>query len=240
MSFQNEVKSWLSPRRFGGQFALAFVIVSVAAHISDALSSQVVLTPYLVVHELKLWQVLTWLFIVPADPLFFLFGIMISLQTGSFLEDRLGYRRLWLLVIANGVVTGVLVTLAGLVSSRIALGGYSGGWLMLGCMWVAQGLLVGNGRLNFWFLPISGYAFALIGVLFVMWPLLRGAWVPVVPGAIGLGLTFAWFLGINPGALWTRFRSWQLSRQLRGRSGHLKVVAGEKRNTRSDSDRYLH
>jgi len=240
MSFQNEVKSWLNPTRTGGQLALLMVVVTVLGEISATIGTNVVLRPHSVLTELKLWQVLTWLFVMPASPLSIIFGILISIQTGAFLEERLGRRKLWAAILGGGVLTAVLTIAVGLLSPTVATLSFDGAWTVLTCMWVMQGLIVGNGRLNFWSLPVSGYAFAVIGAVFSLWPLLRGLWQVVIPTIIALSMTLAWFFGLTPASAWLRFRSWQLSRQLSRRSSHLKVVSDDKRNMPNDSDRFLH
>ena len=240
MSFQSEVKSWLSPTRTGGQLALAMVVVTVLGEISPPIGANVVLQPHAVLGSLKLWQVVTWLFVMPASPLSIIFGILIAIQTGSFLEERLGRRKLWAAILGGGVVTALLTIAVSLLSPTVSMLPFEGAWTVLTCMWVMQGLIVGNGRLNFWSLPVSGYAFAVIGAVFSLWPLLRGLWEVVIPTLIALSLTLAWFFGLTPANAWLRFRSWQLSRQLSRRSGHLKVVSGDKRNMPNDSDRFLH
>ncbi len=240
MSFQDEVKRWLSPTRTGGQLALAMVVVTILGEVSTTIGSNVVLQPHAVLNELKLWQLVSWLFVMPPSPLSIIFGVLIAIQTGAFLEDRLGRRKLWVLILTSGIVTAVLTVLVGLLSPTVAMIPFDGAWVILSCMWVLQGLMVGNGRLNFWSLPVSGYAFAAIGAVFSLWPLLRGMWPVVLPSIIALSLTFAWFFGLTPANAWLRIRSWQLSRQLNRRSSHLKVVSGEKRNMPNDSDRFLH
>ena len=60
------------------------------------------------------------------------------------------------------------------------------------------------------------------------------------PEAFGLLFTFFYMRGAQPSQLWTRFRSWQLDRDLKKRSAHLKGIDGGRRNVGGDSDKYLH
>ncbi len=240
MSFRNEVRSWLSPQRAGSQLALAMLVVSLATIASSTIAQNVLLSPHLVLREYKLWLVASWVLALPHSPLSLIFGCIIAVQSGAFLEDRLGRRRFFSVFIGNGLVTAGVILLVSLVSAHVAVSSFDGGWVVINCMWVTQGLLVGPGKLNFWGLPVSGYAFSAIGVAFACYPLLVGAWVVALPSLIALAFTFAWFYGITPANAWLRLRSWQLSRQLNRRSSHLKVISGDKRNMPNDSDRFLH
>ncbi len=240
MSFRKEVRSWLSPQRAGSQFALAMLVVSVVCIASSTVASNVFLTPVVVLRELKLWLIASWLFVLPPSPLSLIFGCLIAVQTGAFLEDRLGRRRFFSVYGAIGLVTALAVLAVSSVSRPVAVSSFEGGWVLVNCMWVTQGLLIGSGKLSFWSLPVSGYAFAAIGVAFSCFPLLSGHWVGALPSLIALVLTFAWFYGFTPANAWTRLRSWQLTRQLSRRSSHLKVLSGDKRNMPNDSDRFLH
>jgi hypothetical protein len=106
-------------------------------------------------------------------------------------------------------------------------------------LWVAYGLSYGQAQVNFWGLPVTGNVFALIGAGFVLLNGAYGGWAMVIPDLVCIGLTVAYVKGASPRLLWLRFTSWRLQRQLKGRSGHLRVVTKD-RNIGGGSDNYLH
>lgn len=244
MSFSNEVQRWLSPRSAGGQLGLALVALTIAAAVHPAAYANLVLEPEAVFREYKVWLLVTHLFIVPVDALTIIFGVIILITCGNFLEQQWGTRRLWFFVAGVGLTSAALVLVVALFSKTVALLPVFGGLGVMTWLWVAQGLLMRNAKANFWGFPVSGYAFAAIGVAFPVVNALRGGWpfgwLLELETFIGLLLTAAFVFHYTPAALWTRFRSWQLRRQLDKRSSHLKVVGGERRNMPPDSDKYLH
>jgi len=244
MSFANEVKRWVNPRTAGGQMGLALVALTIAAAVHPVAYENLVLVPESVLREYKVWLVATHMFIVPVDALTIIFGVIILITCGNFLEQHWGTRRLWFFVAGVGLTSAVAVLVVGLFSKTIALFPVFGGLGVMTWLWVAQGLLMGSGRANFFGFPVSGYAFAAIGAAFPVINALRGGWpygwLLELETFVGLALTVAYVYHFTPAALWTRFRSWQLHRELNRRSSHLKVVGGEKRNMPGDSDKYLH
>lgn len=235
MSFANEVKRWVSPRSTGGQMALILVASSLVAGVSRLALEQLALQPAAVIEQLKLWQVVTTTFLVPLSPLSLIFGIIIVLQTGSWLEDQWGRTKLWTFVVGVNVLANLGTVLVGFVSPSVSAMIFFGGYTTIGAMWIAQGLIVGPGRLNWFGFPVSGYAFAVIGAAFTLLSAVTGAWFAVVPQLLGIGITVAWVQGYTPSQLWLRFRSRQLERDLRKRASHLSIIDGKK----SDRDQYL-
>lgn len=235
MSFANEVKRWVSPRSTGGQMALVLVASSLVAGVSRLALEQLALQPAAVIEQLKLWQVVTTTFLVPLSPLSLIFGIIIVLQTGSWLEDQWGRTKLWTFVVGVNVLANLGTVLVGFVSPSVSAMIFFGGYTTIGAMWIAQGLIVGPGRLNWFGFPVSGYAFAVIGAAFTLLSAVTGAWFAVVPQLLGIGITVAWVQGYTPSQLWLRFRSRQLERDLRKRASHLSIIDGKK----SDRDQYL-
>lgn len=215
--------------------ALILVASSLVAGVSRLALEQLALQPAAVIEQLKLWQVVTTTFLVPLSPLSLIFGIIIVLQTGSWLEDQWGRTKLWTFVVGVNVLANLGTVLVGFVSPSVSAMIFFGGYTTIGAMWIAQGLIVGPGRLNWFGFPVSGYAFAVIGAAFTLLSAVTGAWFAVVPQLLGIGITVAWVQGYTPSQLWLRFRSRQLERDLRKRASHLSIIDGKK----SDRDQYL-
>jgi membrane associated rhomboid family serine protease len=184
------------------------------------------------------WQPFTYVFLADS-PLGVIFNALIVYSMGGALESRWGGRRLLVFSIGVTVLAGMLTVLLAVPVPSLRPLAVGGSMAMAGALWVAYGLSFGNAQTNFWGLPVSGNGLALIGVGFVALSALFGAWQPVVPEALALGLTYLYMKGGRPRVLWLRFQNWRLQRSLRGRAKHLKVVTGE-RKTPSGSDRYLH
>ncbi|MER2560819.1 MAG: rhomboid family intramembrane serine protease [Myxococcaceae bacterium] len=215
--------------------ALILVASSLVAGVSRLALEQLALQPAAVIEQLKLWQLVTPTFLVPLSPLSLIFGIIIVLQTGSWLEDQWGRTKLWVFVVGVNVLANLGTVLVGFVSPSVSAMIFFGGYTTIGAMWIAQGLIVGPGRLNWFGFPVSGYAFAVIGAAFTLLSAVTGAWFAVVPQLLGIGITVAWVQGYTPSQLWLRFRSRQLERDLRKRASHLSIIDGKK----SDRDQYL-
>lgn len=235
MSFADEVKRWLSPRSMGGQMALLLVASTLLAAGFRTAGAELLLRPAEIVQNFKLWQLVSATFIVPAEPLTIIFGVLILLQSGGWMEQQWGARRVWIFVFAANLIANVLTVGVGFLSTSVFAMTFAGGYTTIEALWIAQGLIVGPGRLNFWGFPVSGYAFAAIGAFFTLVSVITVSWIVVVPQLFGIAVTAAWVSGFNPAALWTRFRSRQLENELRRRSSHLSVVPGQKK----DRDQYL-
>lgn len=220
--------------------AVALVVVSVVVAIfQQPLGLYVPLIPAAVVGSLFLWQPLTYCF-VEASPTGVIFGGIILWSIGGVLEHSWGRRRLLTFALGVTVLAGVMTVLLALVWPALLARPFVGGGAMAGSLWVAYGLANGPRQINFWGLPVTGNVFALIGAGFIFLNAAFGGLAAVVPDAFALLFTFLASRGVSPGPLWTRFRSWSLERSLKRRASHLQVIAGEKRNMPSDSDRYLH
>jgi membrane associated rhomboid family serine protease len=230
MSFADELKRWVSPRSVGGQMALLLVVTSIVAAASGSVMESALLSPSDVLQEFKLWQLVSPTFLVPASPLTILFGLIIMLQTGAWLEAQWSRSRVWIFVFGVNLLANVATVMIGLLSPRVFANSFFGGYTTIEAMWIAQGLIVGPGRLNWFGFPVSGYAFAVIGAAFTLLAGITGSWVSVVPQLFGIAITVGWVQGYTPGQLLLRFRSRQLERDLRKRSAHLSVVKGQKNN----------
>ncbi|MDP3157158.1 MAG: rhomboid family intramembrane serine protease [Archangium sp.] len=203
-------------------------------------ATHLALNPDDVVARLELWQVFTYLFIPQPSPLSILFSMMIVLGMGSQLEQQWGTARLWRIIGGIGIATGVLTTLLSLVVPRLGVMQVPGTQMVTLVIWLAVGLLARRSQMNFWNLPVTGYTFAAIGLAFSLFAGLYGSWIMIIPDLIAAGLTFMVVHEGAPANWWLRFRSWQLDRDLKKRSAHLKGIDGGRRNVGGDSDKYLH
>ncbi|MBL8917872.1 MAG: DUF1751 domain-containing protein [Myxococcaceae bacterium] len=229
------MKRWFSPKSIGGQLALIITLLTLIGGRWGEVTQQLALIPSSVIEDFKLWQLATHGFISVAEGWSIIFTIVICLQAGTFLEQRWGARRLWLFVVLVNVIAGVVTVLIGLFSPRVAHTIYLGGLTTTTILWVAEGVILGPQRVNFFFFPITGYVLAVIGAispLVIAWT--RGWWA-VVPQLVGIAVTIAWVKEYTPAQLWLRFRSAQLERDLRKRASHLSVIDGKRR----DRDQYL-
>lgn len=235
MSFADEVKRWVSPRSLGGQMTLLLVASTLIAFGLRTAGAELLIRPAEIVQNYKLWQLVSATFIIPPDALAVIFGIIILLQSGAWMEMQWGTRRVWVFVFAVQLMANLLTVGVSFLSPAVFSMSFAGGYTTIEALWIAQGLIVGPGRLNFWGFPVSGYAVAAIGAFFTLLTVVTASWVVVVPQLFGIAITVAWVNGFTPAALWTRFRSRQLENELRRRSSHLSVVQGQKK----DRDQYL-
>lgn len=237
----SQLQQWLNPRSSAAKMAVLFVISSLAFYLSARWTGEwLALIPETVIHEFRLWQLVTYAVIFHRDPLNFIFGVLILVSIGGALERQWGAKRLWLFSFGIAFFSALLTVLLSLVLPVIGATPFVGANVIVSSMWVAYGLLIGRGRTNFWGLPVTGNTLALIGAAFVLLSCLLGGWQQLVPEVISLGLTFLHVrLGFPHDAI-TRFGSWRLQRDLSKRSSHLRVITGDQRNTPRDSDKYLH
>ncbi len=218
--------------------AVALVVVSVVTQIAG-LTGVMVLVPSLVVGKFFLWQLVTYA-LVETSPMGIIFGALILWSIGGALEGVWSRNRF--LRFCLGIVVAAALATVGLalVVPSLVAGGYAGGTVLTGALWVGYGLYMGRGQTNFWGIPVTGNVFALIGAGFVFLNAAFSGLSSVIPNAFALLFTFLFMrtnlkLPTNP---WTRFRSWQLERDLKKRSAHLKSIDGG-RNVGRGSDKYL-
>lgn len=227
----------------GGSGIIATLIIIGAVLLGAApefTATHLALSPDDVIARLELWQVFTYLFIPQPSPFSILIGVMIVLSMGSQLEQQWGTARLWRILGGIGIITGALTSVLALVVPRLGLTHAPGTQMLVLIIWLAVGLQVRRGQMNFWSLPVTGYTFAAIGLAFSLFAGLYGSWVMIIPDLIAAGLTFLVVHEGAPANWWLRFRSWQLDRDLKKRSSHLKGIDGGRRNVGGDSDKYLH
>jgi membrane associated rhomboid family serine protease len=218
--------------------AVALVVASVVTKIAG-ITEYVALVPALVVGKFFVWQLVTYAF-VETSPMGIIFGALILWSIGGALESVWSRQR-FVRFCVGVVVAAALATVAlGVLVPSLVAGGYAGGTVLTGALWVGYGLYMGRGQTNFWGIPVTGNVFALIGAGFVFLNAAFAGLSTVIPNAFALLFTFLWMratirLPSNP---WTRFRTWQLERDLKRRSAHLKSIDGG-RNVDRGSDKYL-
>lgn len=239
------MKTWrigfLTIRGGSGIMATLMVVGAVLlGALPEFTSAHLLLNPDDVIARVELWQVITYLFVPQPSPLSILISVMIVLSMGSQLEQQWGTARFWRVVGGIGLVTGALTSVLALVVPRLGVMQAPGTHIVVLTIWLSVGLLMRRQQMNFWSLPVTGYTFAIIGLAFTLFAGLYGSWVFVIPDLLAAGLTFLVVHEGFPGNWWLRFRSWQLERQLKKRSSHLKGIDGGKRNVGGDSDKYLH
>lgn len=232
---------FLTIRGGSGIMATLFVVGAVLLGVvPEFTQAHLLLSPDQVVGRFELWQLFTYLFIPQPSPFSILISVLMVLAMGSQLEQQWGTPRFWRVIGGIGIVTAALTTAVALVVPR--LGGVTvyGTNIVVLVVWVAVGLQYRRSTLNFWSLPVTGYTFAAIGLAFSVFAGLYGSWLLIVPDFIAAGLTFLVVHEGAPANWWLRFRSWQLDRDLKKRSAHLKGIDGGRRNVGGDSDKYLH
>lgn len=224
-------------RGASGAMAVGLVAMSVLVALFKPLAGFLALVPEAVTHGF-VWQLLTY-GLIETSPMGVIFGALITFSIGGALESVWGRRRFLWFAAGTVVIAGVLTTVLSLLVPQLVGAAYPGGTVLTGCLWVAYGLHIGRGQANFWGAPVTGNVLALIGVGFVF---LNAAFTHlsvVIPELFGLLVTFFYMRGARPSELLVRFRSWQLERDLKKRSAHLRSLDGG-RNVGRDSDRYLH
>lgn len=225
-------------RSAAAAMAIAMIVTSVLVAVIRPLQAIVPLVPELVVRGF-VWQLLSYA-LVEVSPMGVIFGAIILWSLGGYVEQSWGRRRFLWFSLAIVVLSGIATVLLSWLVPALVRQAYPGAMVLTGSLWVAYGLQIGRGQTNFWGLALTGNVLALIGVGFVFLNAAFAGLSTVIPEAFGLLFTFLYMRGARPSALWLRFRSWQLDRDLKKRSAHLKGIDGGRRNVGGDSDKYLH
>lgn len=228
-------------RSIGSVFAICLVVISVVVAIAKPFQEYVLLCPTLIAGNLWLWQFFSWVFI-ENSPTGVIFGALILWSIGGALEAMWGRRRFVVFSLGITVLAGLATQALWFVLPRLVGDGYAGGYVMTSAIWVAYGLHLGRSQTNFFGLPLTGNMLALIGAGFVFLngAMSRAGIVTVIPGLFALLFTWLYMHGADPSALWLRFRSWQLDRDLKKRSAHLRSLEGGRRSGSGGSDKFLH
>ncbi|MFZ5444793.1 MAG: DUF1751 domain-containing protein [Myxococcota bacterium] len=189
--------------------------------------------------EGRVWQLVTWLPAELPSTNAVIFSALILWSTGGPLELLWGRARFLRFVLVTTALAGVLTLLTGALLSSVGEKPFGGGGVMSGIVWVGYGCALWHAETNIFGVPVKGRTFALLGVFFAaLNAVLSGPQLLVAEGW-GLLLTFAYARFGFPRETLVRFRSWQLQRDLKKRSKHLKSIDGG-RNTGRGSDKYLH
>ena len=224
-------------RSAAGAMAIAVIVTSILVAVVKPLQEIILLVPELVVRGF-VWQLITYAF-VETSPIGVIFGAIILWNLGGVVEMTWGRKRFLWFSLGVAVLAGIATVVVSLVVPGL-MKGYPGGMVLTGSLWVAYGMQIGRAQTNFWGLAVTGNVLALIGAGFVFLNAAFGGLATVVPEAFGLFFTYLYMRGAQPSLLWLRFRSWQLDRDLKKRSAHLKGIDGGRRNVGGDSDKYLH
>jgi membrane associated rhomboid family serine protease len=223
-----------------GVTTLACVIALNFGH--PQLAEAFLLRPADVLPGLKVWKILSYMLFEGTEPLQFLIDLVVLYFFAAWFEQTWGPRRFITFYAIAGAGSALLVVLLGLVSHTVAAQPYFGIWPVMEALTVAMGMLEPNMQINFYMIfPMRART-----MMFLSWGLVallivfNGSIVPylAVIGGIGMGLALS--LGANgPRRLWLSFRAAQIERQLRRKSGHLKVVPPPERKE-ADPKTYLH
>lgn len=214
-----------------GRLTLAVVIGSVifALGAKSGLSDLILLSPARVIGSLALWQPFSYA-VIATSPLSVIFCALVTYSIGSALEQSWGSRRMLWVALGYTVGAGVLTVLLSFLLVGLRGHVFGGASVMLTVLWVAFGWSWGKAQTGFWGIPMTGDVLALVGIGMVFLQGAFGAWMQIVPEAIGILLVFVGVkLGhrvpqLNPRLWWLRFQHGRLERKLRGRAKHLRVV----------------
>ena len=223
------------------QLAIAMVATSVLQGILIQTGYAALLFyPYNTLFGLELWRPFTSLF-VATSPLEVIFGAIIIYSIGGTLEYRWGSRRFLYVTLGIPLIASILTLLCVLLSPRLFFGiGYGGAREIITTLWITYGLVAhfSHERLNFWGSPLSGKAFALIGVAFVALNAVFASPLLVLPELFCIALCYGYMYRHRSynakNQLQLKYYSWKL-KKLKGRSG-LRVIKGQ----RSDDEPKIH
>lgn len=223
--------------------ATAIAVAVVVASVFWKVAADAKLVLYLVpsrVLDGEFWQLLTWLPAAAPDTGSVLFSALIIWNTGGSLEARWGRARfLRFLFIVTGLA-GVMTLLTSLVFPAVGLFPFFGGNILSAVSWVGYGCAIWFGTTNIFGYQLTGRTFAMIGLLLLALNAVFSSPYLLIAEAWALAFTFAYARFGFPSEFMLRFRSWQLERDLKKRSSHLRGIDGGKRNVSGDSDKYLH
>lgn len=223
------------------QLAIAMVVVSVLQGVLiQGGYNTLLFYPYNTLFGLELWRPFSSL-LVATSPLEVIFGALIIYSIGSTLEYQWGSRRFLYIALGIPVSASLLTLVCALLLPRTFLGiGYGGAREIITTLWITYGLVAhfSHQQLNFWGSPLSGKAFALIGVAFVALNAVFSGPLVVLPELFCIALCYSYMYRHRSynfkNQVQLKYYSWKLKR-LKGRSG-LRVIKGQ----RDDNDRQIH
>jgi hypothetical protein len=221
--------------------ATVLAVLLVVASVMWKVALDAGVTLYLVPAQVlagEVWQLVTWLPAEAPNTGSVLFGALIVWTSGGMLERLWGRARFLRFILGTIFLSGLLTLGTAMVIPFSSI--FFGGMVMSSAAWVGQGCAMWDRQMNLFGYPISGRTFAMIGVLFTALNAAFSSPFLLIADIWGVLLTFAYAKFGLPGSAWTRFRSWQLERDLKKRSANLKVLSGDRRNMPGDSDKFLH
>ena len=202
------------------------------------------LQPWQVIPGLRVWKVLSYLFIQGLGPIDLILGLLVLYFFGSWFERRWGPRRFLIFFLASGAGAGALVVLVGLFSSQVGLQPYYGNWAVIEALTVAMGLMEPDAEIYLYLLfPVKARTLMLGSwVLLGLFMVFAGSPVPYLNAAGGAVMGLA--LTVGSGGvrqIWLRFRVSRIERAVRRRARHLKVVPPADRPSEDAAKKtYLH
>jgi len=219
--------------------AVAMIVTSILWKLAADSGLILYLKPGLVLGG-QVWQLATWVIASAPDTGSVIFSSLIMWSTGGTLELRWGKARFLRFVLVTTLLAGVMTVATSLVVARVGAVPFFGGNIMAAVVWVGYGCAIWNQSTNFWGYPLTGKSFALIGVGLLVLNAIFSSPLFLIAEAWALLFTFAYARYGFPTEFLIRFRSWQMDRDLKKRSSHLKGIDGGRRNVGGDSDKFLH
>ncbi len=199
-----------------------------------------VLQPVEVVPGLKLWKLLSYVFVTGLDPISFLFDLLVLYFFAGWFERSFGPRRFLQFFFLSAAGAALLPLAISPFSPSVASYPYLGAWSVFEALTVAMGMLQPGAQVYFYMvLPVTARQ-----LMFLSWGLIalfivfgHGV-VPYLTAIGGIGMGFALTLGSRePRRWWLRFQAARMERQLKRRAAHLRVIP---KNGEEKSDKYLH
>ena len=176
----------------GGSAARRLAIALLAGSIAMMLFGAywMLLTPASVLSG-AIWQPLTYAF-VETSPLSLVMGAAIFVTLGSELEARWGPRLLVRFLVGVTVISGFATTLFALAVPSLRYWYFAGGGVMVSAAWTAYGWTLGQARVSFWGIIVTGDQLSLIGMGFVLIEAAFSGLASVIPEAIAIFLTWVY------------------------------------------------
>ena len=208
--------------------------------VLEAMSFQ----PMEVIPGLKLWKLLSYVFVTGVDPLGFLFDLVVLYFFGGWFERAFGPRRFvrfFFLSAAGAALLPLAISpFSNSFSMSVATYPYIGAWSVFEALTVAMGMLQPGAKVYFYMvLPVTARQLMFLswGLIALFMVFFHGV-VPYLTAIGGIGMGFALTLGSRePRRWWLRFQAARMERQLKRRASHLRVIP---KNGEEKNDKFLH
>jgi membrane associated rhomboid family serine protease len=240
------------PRRFLSfippitlRLMIATAVVTIGAVVANNFGLPQVLQalcfqPAEVVPGLKVWKLVSYVFVTGLDPIGFLFDLMVLYFFAGWFERAFGPRRFVRFFLLSAAGAALLPLAISPFSVSVASYPYLGAWSVFEALTVAMGMLQPGAQVYFYMvLPVTARQ-----LMFLSWGLIAlfivfsHGIVPYLTAIGGIGMGFALTLGSGePRRWWLRIQAARLERQLKRRASHLRVIP---KNGEQKSDKYLH